>query len=91
MQWPYAAWGADLVLAGHDHCYERLQLDGITYVVSGLGGASLYSFGPAVDGSVARYNDDYGVTLLEADSNELSISFFTIENELIDHAVIKAY
>jgi hypothetical protein len=24
MQWPFAEWGADLVLAGHDHSYERV-------------------------------------------------------------------
>ena len=33
-----AEWGADLVLAGHDHSYERLCVDGITYCVQGLGG-----------------------------------------------------
>ena len=29
MRWPYAAWGADLVLAGHDHDYERFVVDGL--------------------------------------------------------------
>ena len=24
LQWPFKAWGADLVIAGHDHVYERL-------------------------------------------------------------------
>ena len=37
LQWPFAAWGADLVIAGHDHTYERLAVDGIPYVVTGLG------------------------------------------------------
>ena len=23
MQWPFAQWGADVVLSGHDHTYER--------------------------------------------------------------------
>ncbi len=32
----------DLVLSGHDHLYERGNVDGLRYVVSGGGGAPLY-------------------------------------------------
>ena len=32
----------DLVLQGHNHAYERLVVDGVTYIVSGGGGAPLY-------------------------------------------------
>ncbi len=35
MRWPYAAWGADAVIAGHDHNYERISHDGIPYFVNG--------------------------------------------------------
>jgi acid phosphatase type 7 len=31
-----------MVLAGHDHLYERGELDGLRYVISGGGGAPLY-------------------------------------------------
>jgi 3',5'-cyclic AMP phosphodiesterase CpdA len=34
--------GVQLVFAGHDHTYERTIINGITYVVSGGGGAPLY-------------------------------------------------
>jgi tartrate-resistant acid phosphatase type 5 len=90
LQWPYAAWGAELVFAGHDHCYERLEIDGITYVVSGLGGRSIYSFGAPVAGSQVRYNDTYGVTLVEASSSELNLTFVTIDGDLIDTKKISA-
>jgi len=33
----------DLVLSGHDHDYQRGSVDGLDYIVSGGGGASLYS------------------------------------------------
>ncbi|HEX2877128.1 MAG TPA: metallophosphoesterase [Polyangiaceae bacterium] len=89
MQWPYAEWGADVVLAGHDHCYERLHIDGIMYIVSGLGGASLYSFAEPTQGSVARYNESYGATLLEANSDELRSSFYNIDGKLIDTITIR--
>src|SRR5690349_5555469 len=32
-QWPYAQWGADAVLSGDDHVYERIVRDGIVYFV----------------------------------------------------------
>ena len=41
--------GVALVLAGHNHCYERFEVNGITYVVSGGGGAPLYSTGDGPD------------------------------------------
>jgi len=56
--------GADVVLAGHNHQYERFapmdaddQLDverGIRSFVVGTGGAKLYDFGPTRPGSEAR-------------------------------------
>ena len=41
VQWPYKLWGADAVFSGHDHTYERLTVDSLTYFVNGLGGKSL--------------------------------------------------
>ena len=60
MQWPFAEWGADAVLSGHAHTYERVERDGIVYFVNGLGGAARYGFGEPVEGSRARYRDDWG-------------------------------
>jgi tartrate-resistant acid phosphatase type 5 len=90
LQWPYAEWGAELVLAGHDHCYERLEIDGLTYVISGLGGRSIYSFGPPVEGSVVRYNEQYGATVLDADALELQLSFFNVDGKLVDSTRLAA-
>lgn len=86
MQWPYAAWGADLVLAGHDHGYERLEVDRLPYVVSGLGGVSIYSFGEPVPGSQVRYGQHFGALVLDADDRQLRLSFFNIDQQLIDTA-----
>ncbi|MBP9086440.1 MAG: metallophosphoesterase, partial [Kofleriaceae bacterium] len=35
--------GVDLLLSGHEHLYQRGQFAGLRYIVSGGGGASLYS------------------------------------------------
>ncbi|HXE73163.1 MAG TPA: metallophosphoesterase, partial [Candidatus Nitrosotenuis sp.] len=44
----FARHGVQLVLSGHDHIYQRSRpIEGVTYVVTGGGGASLYSVGPA--------------------------------------------
>lgn len=76
LQWPYAEWGANAVLAGHDHTYERIERDGILYFVNGMGGAALYPIGTPVEGSQVRYNSDYGAMLIEA-TNEV-ITYYAI-------------
>ncbi|HXQ38944.1 MAG TPA: PQQ-dependent sugar dehydrogenase, partial [Anaerolineales bacterium] len=89
LQWPYAAWGADAVLAGHDHSYERLAIDGIQYFVNGSGGLpNLYLFGTPLAGSKARYNGDNGAMLIEATVTQLTFSFITRTGLLIDKKIL---
>lgn len=75
LQWPFRAWGADIVLTGHDHLYERVVLDGFPYIVDGLGGAPKYAFGPPVAGSVVRYNQDHGALFVEATNDLMTLRF----------------
>jgi len=84
MQWPFKEWGEDVVMAGHDHTYERLIIDGFPYFVNGLGGRSKYGFGTPVPGSQVRYNDKYGAMLMIANQSQLTFSFFNVDSELID-------
>jgi hypothetical protein len=84
MQWPFASWGADAVIAGHDHTYERVDIGGIPYFVNGLGGKSLYSFGTPVPGSQFRYNSNYGAMRIIADSAQMSFEFINIAGVLVD-------
>lgn len=88
MQWPFKEWGANTILAGHDHTYERLEVDGLTYFVNGLGGRSKYSFPNVLPQSIVRYNDDYGAMLLEAFETELICKFINKEGDLIDSCKI---
>jgi Calcineurin-like phosphoesterase len=47
MQWPFAEWGASLVLSGHEHIYERLTgPGGIPFVTAGHGGNTLTNVFP---------------------------------------------
>ena len=88
MRWPFLEWGADLVLSGHDHTYERLQVDGLTYIVNGLGGGSIYDFLIPLPESLVRYNQEHGAMLIEADSQSLRILFMNIQGEVIDSLTI---
>lgn len=90
MRWPFTEWGATAVLAGHDHTYERLQVDGMTYFVNGLGGGPIYSFGAILDGSQVRYNDDYGAMLVQATLKSLRFQFITRGGTVIDDYTIQA-
>jgi tartrate-resistant acid phosphatase type 5 len=85
VQWPYKQWGANLVLAGHDHTYERLNVDDFTYIVNGLGGESTYSFGTPVAGSEVRYSDDYGAMLCEVYNDSLNLQFISRSGLIIDN------
>ena len=84
MRWPYGEWGADIVLAGHDHTYERLSEDGMTYFVNGMGGYDTYDFPDILNGSQKRYVDDFGAMRIEATQDEITFEFINVKNEVID-------
>jgi hypothetical protein len=88
MQWPFAEWGVDLVISGHDHTYERISRDGIQYFINGLGGSSKYNFQNIVGGSQVRFNEDFGAMLVDANDNMLHIKFITLQGVLVDDAVL---
>lgn len=91
LQWPFREWGADLVLAGHDHDYERIVRDGFPYIVNGLGGYSLYGFAPnPVAGSVLRFNSDYGAMLVDAGADRLKLRFVTKAGAVMDTFTLPA-
>jgi hypothetical protein len=83
-QWPYKDWGANLVFSGHDHTYERLDVNGLTYIVNGLGGAGIYNFKTPLPGSQVRYNKDYGAIRVEATDAYLKLEFITQAGKVID-------
>jgi hypothetical protein len=84
LQWPFAQWGVDLVLSGHDHDYERHEVDGTPFVVTGLGGASRYGPGTMDPHSVFFTNVDEGAVLLEACAGRLDLSFHTVSHGVLD-------
>lgn len=85
MQWPFQTWGADAVLAGHDHTYERIIINGFPYFVNGLGGYTRYNFNSTpVTGSQVRYNAKFGAVLVTATPATITYQFIAVGGTIID-------
>jgi len=97
---PRALWqalydaGAEIVIVGHDHTYERFAPQtpdgtadparGIREFVVGTGGKSLYSFGTPVANSEVRYNSTYGVLKLTLQSGGYGWEFLPTSGSFRD-------
>lgn len=78
VDWPYREWGADAVLSGHDHIYERIVIDGFPYFVNGVGGGALYALSTPVPGSVFRANRNYGAMLVTASAEAITFEYYSV-------------
>ncbi|HNB40366.1 MAG TPA: metallophosphoesterase [Anaerolineales bacterium] len=88
MRWPFKDWGADVVLTGHDHVYERLSVNGIPYFVNGIGGAEIYNFDRILPESQVRYNQDFGAMRIEATSLYMKFQMYSRAGVLVDEYTI---
>lgn len=88
----------DLVLAGHNHSYERskpmrgdaVRDTGTTYVVNGTGGSGHYGFQhnepPAW--TAFRDNDHYGITQLDISADSIEGKYVAMDGSTIDSFTI---
>jgi hypothetical protein len=90
MGWPYKEWGADAILQGHAHNYERLEVEGLPVFVNGLGGATIHGFGSVSPDSLVRYSADYGAMKVTADEATIRFQFINRAGTLIDDYQIQA-
>lgn len=79
--------GADLVLSGDSHGYERLNVGGLDFIVNGAGGRSLNTFGTPIDGSQFIYAG-YGAGFCRVSCDELVYEFFDVDGVLRDTLTI---
>lgn len=85
MRWDFKEMGINLVVAGHNHMYERVLVDELNYIVAGNGGAPLYTFGrDVVDGSVIRDDTHFGAVKLVASCAKLTPQFFGTDGTVLD-------
>jgi len=90
MRWPFVEWGADAVLTGHVHVYERLQIGGIPYFVTGNGGYDLGELGKPVAGSRVRDDDHFGAMLVTATTEGITYEFYDTTGERRDSLWVPA-
>jgi tartrate-resistant acid phosphatase type 5 len=89
LQWPYAAWGATVVLAGHDHTYERIVKDGITFLVNGLGGEERYPITrQPVEGSIVHYAKKNGALKIAIDETAATFTLVSDDGMTIDQFTV---
>jgi tartrate-resistant acid phosphatase type 5 len=84
MRWPFKAWGANAVLSGFYHVYERLLVDSLPYFVDGVGGSSVSEFGAIDAHSQFRYAADYGALLVDASPARISFRFVNRAGRVVD-------
>jgi hypothetical protein len=91
MRWAWDELGFDLILSGDDHVYERLERDGVTYLIVGLGGVDIHGFVDTPQaGSVVRFAEDYGALRLEVFADRIEARFLTVGGATVDEFTIRA-
>jgi tartrate-resistant acid phosphatase type 5 len=84
--WDFEKHGVELMLAGHDHNYERIQQDGITYVVNGAGGGNLRRMNKRgqIEGSEIFYYKKHGAQRVEVKPVEGKQGTWELTSRFID-------
>lgn len=83
-QWDFASLGITAVLSGHEHLYERLNVDGVSYLVSGVGGKDLYSCGKQISDSDICIEDSFGALYFTKQEDSLLGQFISSKGEILD-------
>lgn len=79
--------GVTGVLSGHDHTYERIEDSGVTYLVSGGGGAPLYERRRLVEGS-KTFASTYNWALITLEGEQAKMEAFSLEGVVLDRATL---
>ena len=85
LRWDWRNLGIDLVFSGHAHNYERLVVDGMTYVVAGIGAAGLVGFSSTVQTGSKVRNSSYNGAIKITDRNDvLDVEAWSTSSVLMD-------
>lgn len=81
--------GVTAVFSGHDHTYQRIVRGGVSYVVTGGGGAPLYEWRHPIPG-VQAFSSTYNWVSLALTPSSALLSSYSIEGALLDRAELTA-
>lgn len=80
----------DLVLGGHDHLYERSAKDGITYMVTGGGGAPLYKIDSVPNPYQQVAISTHHYMALDIDAEAIALTAIDRDGAVIDSVRIES-
>ncbi len=89
----FEQYGVDMVVAGHNHCYEHFKVNGIHYVVAGGGGAPLYGINDIIDDEqvyLEAAEAIYHYASLDVSQDKLEVTVVDVTtDDVFDHFVIE--
>ncbi|WP_169746204.1 purple acid phosphatase family protein [Kosmotoga pacifica] len=85
----FEQYGIDLVISGHDHNYQRIVCNNLTYIVTGGGGASIYKIKDP--SGIASSFEGYNFVLFEYNSGVLKGICYDINGHEIDSFTISSH
>jgi predicted phosphodiesterase len=82
--------GVDIVLSGHEHIYQRSELqNGVLYFVSGGAGSLREGDGIAAPFIARSFDDDYHFMLMEIEDDEMHFQVISRAGETIDAGTLE--
>ncbi len=84
----FEMYGVDLVLNGHDHLYERSQVNGVYYVVTGGGGAPLYAINESENPHQQVAVSAHHYSAIDMAPASLTLTAIGVEGDILDWFVI---
>lgn len=80
-------WGADIVLQGHGHNYERMSIDGLPVIINGTGGRSLADFDTPIPQSIVRVKE-FGAARATVTCSRFTWEWFNVDGTKRDTLVL---
>jgi hypothetical protein len=78
----FEKYDVDMVISGHNHLYERHEVNQITYLVTGGGGAPLYT--ASTDETTILSESTYHYCVIDLNGRDVKVNVFRPDNSLLD-------
>jgi len=79
----------ELIVAGHDHLYERGEVAGLKYIISGGAGAPLYPLGASANGG-QRAASVHHFVHAHVDADRVSITAYELGGPILDQCTYRS-
>ena len=86
----FAEAGVDLVLNGHEHNYQSGESDGVTYVVTGGGGAEIYPCVEPFPEEISTCLEEQHFVEVEATGDGMTVTAITATGEVLETLEVPA-